>query len=84
MHLCAVLLSGDCVRSAGVFRARLDPNGDESKPILGIALDGSTGVALVADSDGGKYDGDPTLDRAVGPMQFILGPRRCFRPSVIA
>src|SRR5215211_7290708 len=29
------------------------------------------GVASIADSDGGRWDGDTTWDRAVGPMQFI-------------
>ncbi len=28
-------------------------------------------LALIADSDGGRLDGDPVYDRAVGPMQFI-------------
>ena len=28
-------------------------------------------LALIKDSDGGKFDGDATYDRAVGPMQFI-------------
>lgn len=39
-------------------------------PILGPVLDGN-GTAAVADSDGGKLDGDRTWDRAVGPMQFL-------------
>ncbi|MDW3175746.1 MAG: hypothetical protein R8J94_00020 [Acidimicrobiia bacterium] len=28
-------------------------------------------LALITDSDGGRLDGDPVYDRAVGPMQFI-------------
>ena len=28
-------------------------------------------LALIEDTDNGKLDGDPTFDRAVGPMQFI-------------
>ena len=28
-------------------------------------------LALIKDSDGGRLDGDPVYDRAVGPMQFI-------------
>ncbi|RZV47199.1 MAG: hypothetical protein EX269_05465 [Acidimicrobiales bacterium] len=28
-------------------------------------------LALIKDTDNGKYDGDRTYDRAVGPMQFI-------------
>jgi membrane-bound lytic murein transglycosylase B len=50
--------------------ASLEPNGDTSRRIIGIQLDGTTS-AQVADTDGGAYDGDPLFDRAVGPMQFI-------------
>jgi membrane-bound lytic murein transglycosylase B len=39
--------------------------------ILGIALDGSRGTAVIPDSDGGALDGDVVSDRAVGPLQFI-------------
>ncbi|MEM8705985.1 MAG: lytic murein transglycosylase [Actinomycetota bacterium] len=41
-------------------------------PLDGVAVDnfGDT-VAAIADTDGGRYDGDPVYDRAVGPMQFI-------------
>jgi len=46
-------------------------NGDVSTPITGIPLDGTNSTALIGDSDGGVYDGDPFFDRAVGPMQFI-------------
>ena len=38
--------------------------------IIGPALDGVE-FASIPDSDGGRYDGDTTWDRAVGPMQFI-------------
>lgn len=44
---------------------RVDP------PIVGIALDGGNGTRRVTDTDGGRLDGDPVLDRAVGPMQFL-------------
>ena len=40
------------------------------EPILGPVLDGR-GFPAIRDSDGGVLDGDPTWDRAVGPMQFI-------------
>lgn len=40
-------------------------------PIIGVALSGDGPVGLVPDSDRGRLDGDPRLDRAVGPMQFI-------------
>jgi hypothetical protein len=46
-------------------------NGDTSQPIVGIALNGTNETAVIGDSDGGKLDGDPVFDRAVGPMQFI-------------
>ncbi len=46
-------------------------DGTPSTPIIGIALDGSRGVAQIADTDRGVLDGDTRWDRAVGPMQFI-------------
>jgi membrane-bound lytic murein transglycosylase B len=46
--------------------------------IVGPRLDGSPGVASIADTDGGKLDGDPTYDRAVGPMQFIPSSWKIF------
>ena len=56
----------------GTYRgAVLLPDGTTSKPIIGIALDGSSGTAVIGDTDGGVLDGDTTWDRAVGPMQFI-------------
>jgi hypothetical protein len=51
--------------------AVLQANGYPSKPIIGVPLDGSAGVRAIPDTDGGRYDGDPAHDRAVGPMQFI-------------
>lgn len=51
--------------------ARLDSMGRALPPIIGIPLDGGPGVAAIADTDKGALDGDPTVDRAVGPMQFI-------------
>jgi len=49
----------------------LGPNGDTSRRIIGIQLNGTNETAVVGDSDGGALDGDPDFDRAVGPMQFI-------------
>jgi hypothetical protein len=49
----------------------IDADGWPTKPILGPALDGSPGVRAIRDTDGGRWDGDTTWDRAVGPMQFI-------------
>ncbi|MET7771544.1 lytic murein transglycosylase [Nocardia sp. NPDC005366] len=52
-------------------RSGLDDDGTVRPPIVGIALDGSPGVALIRDTDGGALDGDDVNDRAVGPLQFI-------------
>jgi len=57
-------------RHAGAA-ARFSPGGDVTPPILGPALDGRGGFAAIADSDGGRLDGDRVWDRAVGPMQFL-------------
>ncbi|HSL58106.1 MAG TPA: lytic murein transglycosylase [Acidimicrobiales bacterium] len=46
-------------------------DGRTSRRIIGIALDGSEGIAEIRDTDGGALDGDAVFDRAVGPMQFI-------------
>lgn len=48
--------------------------GADGKPIdaiVGPALDGTNGNALIEDTDDGRLDGDTEYDRAVGPMQFI-------------
>ena len=50
---------------------QVDANGTTVHPILGPQLSGGPGVAAISDSDDGRYDGDTTWDRAVGPMQFI-------------
>ncbi len=46
-------------------------DGSLTKPIIGIPLTGANGTAAIGDSDGGLIDGDPGVDRAAGPMQFI-------------
>jgi membrane-bound lytic murein transglycosylase B len=51
--------------------ARLLANGDVNRAIIGIPLDGTNNTAVIGDTDGGAYDGDPVYDHAVGPMQFI-------------
>jgi membrane-bound lytic murein transglycosylase B len=51
--------------------ATLRDDGRSSKPIIGVPLDGSAGVKAIRDTDHGQFDGDPAVDRAVGPMQFI-------------
>ena len=56
----------------GTYRgASIAPNGDVRPPIRGVQLDGTSGNTKIADTDQGKLDGDPSLDRAMGPMQFI-------------
>jgi membrane-bound lytic murein transglycosylase B len=54
----------------GGAATRFSAGGTVSPRITGPPLDGQ-GVARIADSDGGRWDGDPVWDRAVGPMQFI-------------
>ncbi|GAA4014617.1 hypothetical protein GCM10022247_41870 [Allokutzneria multivorans] len=54
-------------------RGQVDANGTTPAPILGPVLSGAPGMAAIADTDGGKLDGDAVWDRAVGPMQFIPG-----------
>lgn len=49
----------------------LGKDGKPNPPIVGVPLDGSGKVKSVGDTDGGSIDGDPKVDRAVGPMQFI-------------
>jgi cell wall-associated NlpC family hydrolase len=61
------------VESGSAAGRRISPGGDVSPPIYGIRLDGRAGTAAVADTDGGRLDGDPQWDRALGPMQFIPG-----------
>lgn len=51
--------------------AHLTPIGDLVPHIIGIQLNGSDGTQAVPATDGGKYDGDPLFDHAVGPMQFL-------------
>jgi membrane-bound lytic murein transglycosylase B len=54
----------------GGATTRFSAAGTVSPRITGPPLDGN-GVAAIPDSDGGRWDGDATWDRAVGPMQFI-------------
>lgn len=53
--------------------SHLDAANRAEPPIRGLALDGGPGLATIADTDGGRLDGDKTHDRAAGPMQFIPG-----------
>ncbi len=51
--------------------AHIEPNGDIEPRIVGVPLDGTSGNRAISDTDGGLLDGDPTMDHAVGPLQFI-------------
>jgi membrane-bound lytic murein transglycosylase B len=61
-----------CVEAAGVLEVQAE------HVRLGIPLDGTNNTTPVADTDGGVYDGDPAVDHAVGPMQFIPGTWRAY------
>lgn len=63
-------IESDHGRTSG---ARVHDDGTVHQRIVGVALDGSPGVARILDTDRGRYDGDTVYDRAVGPMQFIPG-----------
>lgn len=58
--------------------AQLQSNGEESKPIIGVPLDGSGDNRAVGDTDHGALDGDPKYDHAVGPMQFLPSTWRSY------
>lgn len=51
--------------------AAIGEDGRLSRPIIGVALDGSPGLRAIKDTDGGRLDGDTRWDRAVGSMQFL-------------
>ncbi len=51
--------------------ARLGQDGKAIPKIIGLPLDGNGGRMRIIDTDRGALDGDATLDRAIGPMQFI-------------
>jgi hypothetical protein len=71
-HLPWSLLAGvGKVESNHADDGYVDGAGRTRRPILGPVLNGSHGFAAIRDTDGGKWDGDRTWDRAVGPMQFI-------------
>ena len=62
------------VESGHAAGGAVDAEGVTVTRILGPRLDGTTpGTATIADTDGGRLDGDARFDRAVGPMQFIPG-----------
>ena len=49
----------------------LSADGEAQPAILGRVLDGRNGTSRIVDTDGGLYDRNTSVDRAVGPMQFI-------------
>jgi membrane-bound lytic murein transglycosylase B len=51
--------------------AQIATNGDVTPRIVGVPLDGTGGNRTIGDTDRGVLDGDASLDRAVGPLQFI-------------
>jgi membrane-bound lytic murein transglycosylase B len=51
--------------------AVLGSDGVSRPAIVGPRLDGAGPFAAIADSDGGKLDGDRQWDRAIGQMQFL-------------
>jgi hypothetical protein len=59
--------SGHATAYGGVVQ----PDGSVIPRIVGPALDGRPGFALIRDTDGGLWDGDTVYDRAVGVTQFI-------------
>ncbi len=62
------------VETGHAFGGRVDANGNTRGRIMGPLLDGSMpGTAVIRDTDGGKWDGDATFDRGIGPMGFLPG-----------
>ncbi len=61
------------IESGHAHGGAVDSAGTTLTPILGPVLSGGPGMAAIPDTDGGRLDGDPVWDRAVGPMQFIPG-----------
>ncbi|EHR52697.1 hypothetical protein SacmaDRAFT_4513 [Saccharomonospora marina XMU15] len=50
---------------------RIGADGKLTEPIVGASLDGSAGARRVADTDGGRLDGDREWDRTIGPMRLL-------------
>ncbi|MBL7626412.1 lytic transglycosylase domain-containing protein [Frankia nepalensis] len=59
------------VESGNASGRSITEDGTVTPRIVGIPLDGRSGIALIRDTDDGVWDGDTSYDRAVGPMQFI-------------
>ncbi|WP_157368339.1 lytic transglycosylase domain-containing protein [Alloactinosynnema sp. L-07] len=70
-HVTWSLLAGiGRIESGHARDGALREDGTTVSRIIGPALNGD-GFASIKDTDNGRYDGDTTWDRAVGPMQFI-------------
>ncbi|WP_143965361.1 lytic transglycosylase domain-containing protein [Gordonia zhaorongruii] len=60
------------IESGHAGNGNVNSYGDTITKIRGPVLDGSlAGNEVITDTDGGKYDGDKSHDRAMGSMQFI-------------
>jgi membrane-bound lytic murein transglycosylase B len=57
--------------------AVLNADGTSTPAVIGPSLDG-VAFAFISDTDGGRWDGDTSHDRAVGPMQFIPSTWRSY------
>ncbi|MGZ4697560.1 MAG: lytic murein transglycosylase [Oryzihumus sp.] len=72
-HLPVTLLEAvGQVESGSLAGRSVDADGRVRPAVVGPVLDGAA-FAAIRDTDGGRWDGDPIWDRAVGPMQFIPG-----------
>ena len=70
-HLSLSLLAAiGQVESGNLAGQRIDSRHRVVPAVLGPVLDGST-YAEIPDTDGGKWDGNQTWDRALGPMQLL-------------
>jgi membrane-bound lytic murein transglycosylase B len=78
-HLSWTTLGGiGKIESGHASGGRVDAVGNTIGSILGPQLNGSPGMAAIADTDQGMLDADPGWDRAVGPMQFIPASWRSY------
>ena len=57
--------------------AVLNADGTSTPAVIGPSLDG-VAFAFISDTDDGRWDGDTSHDRAVGPMQFIPSTWRSY------
>lgn len=69
----SLLASIGRIESAHGRGGKVDSNGTTVSAVLGPRLAGGAGFAAIPDTDGGRLDGDPVWDRAVGVMQFLPG-----------